>query len=231
MSEFIQWLVGLKAEDLAGSQSWRVGLASEYGNYAKLGLILVVVAIGYVVVRSYRREGDAPRLVKICLGTLRMLVVALALLLLLRPAIILRFSKTLRPAVVVLIDESLSMGNDDTYADNPHRDELAKSMNVHPDRLRELTRMDLIRKALLRRGGAMGEPVRNYPLICLRYSTDDPGRIPPPRAPTPATTAGGACPTRRPRRSGPCRRWGSSLISPRGYTTPWSTCRGVVWRP
>ena len=178
MSKLIEWLLGIDPKELAAGDSWRIGLIAKYDpydDYVKLAVVLALAAMAYLVIRSYRREGDTPGAVKGILAGLRILVIALVLLLLFRPALILRFTQTLRSAVVVLIDDSLSMAKKDTYAKNPRREVVARFAGVKPDALAGLSRTGLIRRALARRDGPLAALAKDHPLILLRYSTDDPG--------------------------------------------------------
>ncbi|KPK82747.1 MAG: hypothetical protein AMJ81_09345 [Phycisphaerae bacterium SM23_33] len=175
MNKLIQWLLGIDPDELAAGESWRLGLIAEHGNYVKLAMIVVLAAMVFLTIRSYRREGDTPGFAKVLLSGLRILVVLLALLVLFRPALILRFTETLRSAVVVVIDDSLSMARKDTYAKSARRPALARFAGTEPDGLAELTRTDLIRKALARREGPVAKLAQDHPLIFLVYSTDDPG--------------------------------------------------------
>lgn len=175
MKKLIEWFLGIQPDDLAAGESWRIGLIARHTNYALLGMLALLVAMVYLTIRSYRREGDTPPAAKALLSVLRILVIVSVLLLLLRPALVLRFTETLRSAVVVVIDDSLSMGKKDSYVRNPRRGALATFAGVEPDGLAEMSRTGLIRRALARADGPAAMLAEDHPLIFLSYSTNDPG--------------------------------------------------------
>ena len=178
MSRFLQSLLGIDPEKVAASDSWRIALVAEHGNYTKLAMIGVLVLMAYLVIRSYRREGDTPTGAKVTMSILRILVIVLALLVLFRPALILRFTDTIRSSLVFLIDDSRSMEIKDTYAKNPKRSKaVAEKLGLQRDRLGDKTRSELLRAALVRPGGPLAELAKHHPLLVLRYSTDDPGNV------------------------------------------------------
>ena len=177
MSRFLHSILGIDPDKVAASDSWRIELVAEYGNYTKLAMIGVLALMVYLTIRSYRREGDTPRGAKVTLSILRILVVVLALLVLFRPALILRFTDTIRSSVLFLVDDSKSMETRDTYAKNPRGDAVAKKLGLPRQELGDKTRTELLRAALARADGPLAKLARHHPLLVLRYSTDDPGNV------------------------------------------------------
>ena len=176
MNEAIQFLLGLPTADMAKADSWRLGFTADYGNYVKLALILAFIALVYLTIRSYRREGDAPTGAKVTLTCIRIAVLALVFAIIFNPAIVLRFVKTLRSTVVMLIDDSHSMSFTDRYSEADSGADLAAFLGVEADSLGELTRMDIVRKSLLRPGGSVEKLPRAHPLLLMRFSTANPGK-------------------------------------------------------
>lgn len=175
MNAILQWMLGYDSRELAGV-SWRLGLVADYGPYVRLGLLLAAVALAALVVRSYRREGDAPRRLKGVLMALRLATLAVVLLALLRPAIVLRFVDVLHNSVVVLLDDSLSMSYADRYANEPDRRALAGALGVEADTVGSLSRSEVARRVL---GGA-DSPIealrKDHNVVLMRFSTTQPGR-------------------------------------------------------
>ncbi len=176
MNGFWNWLMGDKLSGLAGAD-WRLGFRSDYSDYARVGLIVAAVALGWLVVRCYRREGSAPRGIKLLLAAVRMATILLVLGMLLRPAVILRFTRTLYSSVVVVLDDSKSMSFSDRYAADPNRREnLARAVGVEPARLGERTRNDLMRAVLADPNGPLVTLARDHPLVLMGFSTTRPGQ-------------------------------------------------------
>lgn len=172
-SKLLEWLFRIQPGQTAGGESWRVDFIAEYSSYVKLGLLLVLAFLAFLVIRSYRREGDASRRAKGFLAGVRLVVIVLAMLMLLRPAAILRFSKTLRSTVVVLVDDSFSMSFKDTYTGVQNARKLAEFLNVTPEALTEMSRQEIVKKILTRQGGALAKLAQDHPLMILRYSSQD----------------------------------------------------------
>jgi len=174
MSGPFKWLFG--GGDLAGAQSWRIGFVADYSNYVVLGLVALFAAMAYLTIRSYRREGDAPRRAKAVLAAIRIAALVLAFVILFRPAVVFRFVNTVYTTLVLLADDSLSMSNADRYADAAQRDALAEYLGTAPADLGKLSRNDILRKALARPGGALARLAENHPLEFMAFSTDSPGK-------------------------------------------------------
>jgi len=176
MRTAIEWLLGVKAGEFAGADSWRVGFVAEWGGYTKLALLAVLAAMVYLAVRSYRREGDSPRGAKGALAGIRIAVIVLVFVILFQPAVVLRYVKTLHRSLVVLVDDSLSMSFSDPYPPGEAREQLAGFLGVDPSDLGGLSRMEIARRALTRPDGPMDRLAADHPLMILRYSTNRPGR-------------------------------------------------------
>ena len=172
MNRILEWLLGFGPGAFGGADGWEVAFVAEYGSYMRLGMLLAFAAMIYLTVRSYRREGDAPLRAKAVLATLRIAVIVLVFLVLLRPAVVLRFVKELRSTVVVLVDDSLSMGFDDPYAADGLRDELAASLEVDPDELTQMSRLEVACAMLARPGGVIDSLAVDHPLMLMAFSTD-----------------------------------------------------------
>ena len=176
MRSAIEWLLGVKAGEFAGADSWRVGFVAEWGNVTGLVLLAVFVALVWLAVRSYRREGDARGRVKAVLAGVRIAVIVLVFVILFQPAVVLRYVKTLHRSLVLLVDDSISMSFADSYPSGQQRDRLAGLLAVKPDDLGGLTRMEIARKAFVRPAGPVNRLAADHPLMILHYSTNRPGR-------------------------------------------------------
>lgn len=178
MKSIIEWLFGVPPGDLAGARDWHVRLVADYGrygDYVKLGMIVAFVALIALVIRTYRREGEARPRAKGVLAALRITVIALVFVILLRPTIALQFARTLHKSLVVLIDDSLSMSYADRYSDAGRAERLAEFLATEPSAVTELTRTRILRKALLR-DTVLRRFNEDHPLILMRFSTNQPGK-------------------------------------------------------
>lgn len=178
MTSILQWLLGNRPAVDAGEGEWRFGFVAGYDGAVVLALLCVGAALVYLTIRSYRREGDAPRRAKAILAGLRIATVLLVLAVLFRPAMVLRTTRTLHSAMVVLLDDSLSMSLTDAYSGQEltsRREKLAAAVGIEPDELENLSRAELVRQVLARPDGPLERLSRDHPLILMRYSTDRPG--------------------------------------------------------
>ncbi len=175
MKSIIEWLFGVDTDQAAGAKNWRVDFISDYGNYINLALLLAFVAMVYLTVRSYRREGDAPMRKKAVLAAIRIAAIVLLFVIVLRPAIVLNFERILYRTVVVAIDDSQSMSFKDHYTDEELRRNIADSIGVDPVNLEDLSRLQVVTKALTGGENVLAELARSHRLVLLRFSTDKPG--------------------------------------------------------
>jgi hypothetical protein len=173
MNRLWEWLLDTRLAEMAGSDDWELGFVADFNNYVKLALVVVFAFLVYLTIRSYRREGEAPRRVKATLAALRISVLVLVLLVILRPAIVLKFSKTLFSDVVFVVDDSMSMSLADKYEPQPRR-RLAQFLNVNEAEVQDLSRMEIVRRALSRGGGAVARLAADHPLLWMSFSTDRP---------------------------------------------------------
>jgi len=176
MNRILTWLLGSDPAEVVGEGNWRFGFVAEYGNYVNLALIAVFAAMVYLVVRSYRREGENPPAAKAFLALLRIAVCLLVLAVVFRPAVILRFTRTLYSSVVLLIDDSRSMSFQDRYGDANQAAALGEKLGIGPEEVENVSRSDLVRRLLSRPDGAAARLARDHPLVFLRFSTDKPGQ-------------------------------------------------------
>ncbi|MCP4377582.1 MAG: VWA domain-containing protein [bacterium] len=192
LNEIWQWLLGSGNGKFSGGDSAELGFASDYNGEIILGIALVYIALAFLVIRSYRKEGDASKTTKGVLAGIRILVITIIFVVLFRPVLILRFTNTLYSSVVVLIDDSMSMSFTDKYHipsqredENPadyqkrvdeaaaQRKALADELGVAVDELKSISRKDIVRRILTGRGGPLAELAKDHPLVLIRFSTDD----------------------------------------------------------
>ncbi|MFW6133797.1 MAG: hypothetical protein ACOC8F_07855, partial [Planctomycetota bacterium] len=177
MRNWIAWLFELDPKDLASSSDWRMDFAAEYGGAVLLALLVGLAVLGYLVIRSYRREGSAPPAVKATLASLRLLVAGIAVALLFRPALVLQFIEMRYATVVVALDDSASMGATDRYVghevDDPGAKELAELLELDPAELNDMPRRELLRRALLRPDGALARLARRQDVVLMRFAAGE----------------------------------------------------------
>lgn len=175
MKSIIEWLFGVDTGQTAGAKDWRVGFISDYGNYVNLALLVAFVAMVYLTIRSYRREGDAPVRKKALLAGIRITAIVLLFVVVLRPAIVLNFERVLYNTVVVAVDGSQSMSYKDHYTDEEMRKKVAESIGVEPVKLEDISRLQIVTRGLTDGENVLAELARNHRLVLLRFSTDKPG--------------------------------------------------------
>jgi len=166
----LEWLLGFRPGALGGADGWEIDFVAEYGSYIRLLLVVVFAAMVYLTIRSYRREGDASVAAKAIPAALRLTAIVLVFLVLLRPAIVLRFVKDLQSTVVVLVDDSLSMNFNDHYAEDLSRP-LAEFLEIEPEKLTEMSRLDVVRVALNRPDSVIDALAADHPLALMAFST------------------------------------------------------------
>ncbi|MHC4983755.1 MAG: hypothetical protein ACYTF6_11410, partial [Planctomycetota bacterium] len=176
MSRFVQWLFGIDSATWQAADRWRFSFVAEYAGYVKLAMVVALASLVYLTVRSYRREGDAPRRAKAVLASIRIIVICLIFLVLLRPAVIGKLVRPAYPIIVLLFDDSKSMSQKDHL---PQEDEyaraLAKLLQTDVAGLGNLSRLDTSRKVLLRPHGAIAELAGKHILWVMRFSPDESG--------------------------------------------------------
>lgn len=171
-----QWLLGMDADLTTDWHQWRFAFVGDYNNYVNLGLLAGFVLLVLLVVRNYRREGEASPRVKMSLAGIRVLVLVVVFAVLLQPALVRQDSHVLHRSVIVLIDDSLSMSLKDRYGDKETQRRLCNALSVSPEQLAELSRADIVRKMLGKQGGPLAKLAKDHPLTILGFSTASPGK-------------------------------------------------------
>ncbi len=172
MNQILKWLLGADPSEMVGEGNWHFGFVSQPSQYVVLAVVLLAIpAMLLLIIRSYRREGDRPRGVKAFLAAIRIAVVLLVLVVLLRPAAVLKFTRTLYSSVVVLIDDSNSMGFTDVYADAAAKQELAAYLKIDQGELETWSRTRILREALARPGGPLTKLAKDHPIEFRVFST------------------------------------------------------------
>ncbi len=178
MNRIIEWLIGTKLQGLGGQSSWGFRFTSGFNQYLTLLLVLALVALVYLTIRSYRREGDASRRIKTLLASIRIAVILILVAVLFRPAIVVRVVRTIYSPLLVLLDNSKSMSFQDPYAADPaEQKELSRYLRTEPDKLRQFSREDLVRQP---QGLAktLGDLAKTHPIYLIRFSTTRPAEEP-----------------------------------------------------
>ncbi len=153
MNSFWKWLLGEQAtRDGTPHLQW-AGMPESWGVFV---LIAVIVLIGAFVFWLYTREIDTcPRPVKIFLACLRFSVLALLLLMFLRPSVVFTQVNTIKSNIAVLRDISLSFARSDSYADPQVAERLAAATGRTTDQLTagQATRAELLQEAMSKDDG------------------------------------------------------------------------------
>lgn len=110
-------------------------------------VLLLVPAVAAASWWAYRRESDVPRGARLVLATLRGIALALFLLVLFGPYSELYETRTVRSHLVVLLDQSQSMGTVDAYEPEDAR-RLGKAAGLPEGQVSSLSRFELAKRVL-----------------------------------------------------------------------------------
>jgi len=180
MGEWLERLLGITPGDLAGADEWTLRFVGVPASlWTLMGMAVALAVLVALTVRSYRREGDAPARAKAFLAGVRIAAILALFALLLQPAIVLRYKKTLHSTVVFLVDNSLSMRRADRWADTGERTALASLLNLAPEKLsgdERPSRLEIMKRALAREGGPLARLAEDHPLALVAFSTAAPGK-------------------------------------------------------
>ncbi|MCL2700898.1 MAG: VWA domain-containing protein [Phycisphaerae bacterium] len=173
MDKLWQWLLGTSDRpgmDEAGT--WSVKFAADYGPYATLAILAALGVMVWLTIRSYRREGEHRALVKYGLAAVRLLIIGLCVAALFRPAAVLSNNRVLHSAVIVLIDDSQSMTVKDQYDDIAYRADIAQLLDAGASlwKVGDASRLDVVKAALLRQGGAVARLAQEHPIRVMKFS-------------------------------------------------------------
>ncbi|MFP4057240.1 MAG: hypothetical protein ACLF0G_10260 [Candidatus Brocadiia bacterium] len=153
----LNWLLGIDRGEIAEGSGVRLKFANPWPTWVIL--VFAVAAVALVFALYKREKGTATRRRKLALATVRCLVVALVVLVLFKPILAVDKSELKQAYVVVLLDDSASMGVTDRYVDpevqrglaqvaglaGGETTELSREQSVQ---LNERTRAELVNRAL-----------------------------------------------------------------------------------
>jgi len=171
MNKFVEWLFGSSLPSGGPSASWSLKFTADYGPYVSLLILAVLAFLVWLTIRSYRREGKHRPLVKYGLAAVRLAIVVLCVGILFRPAAVLSNQRVLHSAVIVLVDDSQSMTIKDQYAsDAGYLKGLGEMLHVDPTKLADKSRLDIVREALVKQGGAIARLAQEHPIRLMKFS-------------------------------------------------------------
>jgi hypothetical protein len=135
-------------------------------------VIAALIVLVWLTFRTYKREGaSASPAMKNFLAVMRFGAILLVLLGLFQPTLVIDQSKPLRSAAILLVDNSLSMGIQDKLADENAAAELAKHLEVAPQQLHQMSRMEIVRRLLERnRSETLHALAQQYDLKLFTFS-------------------------------------------------------------
>jgi hypothetical protein len=178
MKEFFdsvwRFLFGADPGSLFGAGDWSFRFIAEYSNYVRLSLGLVFAFMVWLTIRSYRREGEVSKGKKIALAALRISVLVLLFVIVMKPAIVWKRTRTLYSDVLVLIDDSNSMTLPNDVYDQQQTQELAELLKIDPAEVGGLTRLDIARQSLEGEDSVLLALAKDHNLKLLAFSTDNP---------------------------------------------------------
>jgi hypothetical protein len=145
MSGWLRALLGVKDAEIPKDAITSFEFANLPRGSAGLALLLLALALVAGVFWIYRREGSAPRRLKMTLATLRALVLAAAFVLILEPILAVDQVEQIDKSTLVLLDGSLSMTSRDRYGDQATWAAIRNAIAQDP---RELPRYRIVNEAL-----------------------------------------------------------------------------------
>ena len=145
MSGWLRALLGVEDAEIPADAVTSFEFNNLPRGSAGLALLLLALALCAGVFWVYRREGSAPRGLKIALAALRALVLVCAFLVILEPVLAIDQVEQVDKSVIVLLDGSLSMTARDRYADEAQWAQLRNAIDNDP---RELPRYRVVNEAL-----------------------------------------------------------------------------------
>ena len=166
MSSIRRWLLGVGGSpgEVAPGGGTRVELTALPAGGAALALVAAAVVLLVLLWRLYRRERrDLSRGRRAWLLGLRVLVLGAVAVMLVEPVLISTRRETVRSHLPVIIDDSESMRFSDPYTDESRAAEVAAALKLRSegkrspvDRLRETSRMNLVKESLHSNLGKLG---------------------------------------------------------------------------
>ncbi|MEM9415226.1 MAG: vWA domain-containing protein [Planctomycetota bacterium] len=179
MVRFFQWLIGVEPAQHVEGGDWRLSLLGWPGGDKALMILVGLALVAGLFWWLYRREGgQITRKARYLLFTLRLLLLAIVVFILLEPAI--KFSKVeQRPSqLLVLIDTSPSMGMSDAWVDPDRARAAAQAAGLEDtSMLSETARLALaqgvLRQGLLNQLTADGERVLHVHTFDERLSRSE----------------------------------------------------------
>jgi len=136
--------------------------------------ISVLIFIGIIAATAFiywLERGTASKAYKIMLSIFRVLVIAVMLLIYYEPIISTEQIEVRQATTLLLIDESLSMSFKDRYEKTEMLVSIADALALPEEDIRDMTRMDLLKKALASRSiDFIGRLIDNNSLRVYRFS-------------------------------------------------------------
>lgn len=140
-----KWLEQVLGIDAAAGEATRWTLVHAWPLAPSITLLLGVAAMAFVVTCYLREAGTAPRRLRVTLAALRLTALGIVAALLGQFHVILSLSGL--PYVVVVVDDSSSMGIADRYADDQLKAALARYLGSAG--MEKATRLDLAKAVLV----------------------------------------------------------------------------------
>ena len=162
----LSWLLGIDRGEIAAGAGVRLKLANPWPTWVVL--LFAVGAVWLVFFLYSREKGTASRRRKAALAVVRCLLLALIVLVLFKPILAVDKSELKQAYVVVLLDDSLSMGTKDRHRDAGVRLALAQAAGLAAQDARDLsaaqatqldeqTRAELVNRVLAHRARGLLE--------------------------------------------------------------------------
>jgi len=145
MSDWLRTLLGVEDADIPPDAVTSFEFANLPRGSAGLALLLLAIGILVGIFWVYRREGSAPRPLKIALASLRALVLVCAFVLILEPILAIDQVEQVDKSTLLLLDSSLSMSSRDRYADQALWAQIRNAIERDP---RELPRYRIVDEAI-----------------------------------------------------------------------------------
>ena len=166
LPSWVERLLGVDAATSGEGTTWSLG--GSWGWAPWVTLLFVVFAVAFVAVVYHREGGEAGRLMKIVMASMRLALIAIAALMI--AELVLSLERTGLPHIAILLDESASMQIEDRYDEPALRQQLADRLR-RADLDESLTRMNVAKSLLLENDAALLRGIaKDYKLRVYRVA-------------------------------------------------------------
>lgn len=169
LKQFLEWYLGIPPAGPGQGTAWHLSVRPPWPSWMPLwGVLLLLFALMAYVVWVYRRDANSLSWpVRTTLVLLRLSAIAIVLLFL--TELTLSIDRTGLPIIVVMVDDSASMGLEDRYPDQPLQQQVQQLLKEGG--FRTPKRINLVKAILTRRDGQfLNRLLERHKIRAYRFS-------------------------------------------------------------